>query len=88
MALVESLSAIAARKNVTPAQLALAWLLAQKPWIVPIPGTTKLHRLEENIGATSLALTPNDLREIDSAASKVAVQGERYPEHLLRLVGR
>jgi aryl-alcohol dehydrogenase-like predicted oxidoreductase len=88
LALVESLSAIAARKNVTPAQLALAWLLAQKPWIVPIPGTTKLHRLEENIGATSLALTPNDLREIDSAASKVTVQGERYPEHLLRLVGR
>ena len=88
LALVELLSAIAARKNVTPAQLALAWLLAQKPWIVPIPGTTKLHRLEENIGATSLALTPDDLREIDSAASKVTVQGERYPEHLNRLVGR
>ena len=88
LALVELLSAIAARKNATPAQLALAWLLAQKPWIVPIPGTTKLHRLEENIGATSLALTPNDLREIDSAASKVTVQGERYPEHLNRLVGR
>jgi aryl-alcohol dehydrogenase-like predicted oxidoreductase len=88
LALVELLSAIAARKNVTAAQLALAWLLAQKPWIVPIPGTTKLHRLEENIGATSLALTPNDLREIDSAASKITVQGERYPEHLLRLVGR
>jgi aryl-alcohol dehydrogenase-like predicted oxidoreductase len=88
LALVELLSAIAARKNVTPAQLALAWLLAQKPWIVPIPGTTKLHRLEENIGATSLVLTPNDLREIDSAASKVTVQGERYPEHLNRLVGR
>ena len=88
LALVELLSAIAARKNVTPAQLALAWLLAQKPWIVPIPGTTKVHRLEENIGATSLALTPDDLREIDSAASKVTVQGERYPEHLKRLVGR
>jgi aryl-alcohol dehydrogenase-like predicted oxidoreductase len=88
MALVESLAAIAARKQVTPAQLAIAWLLAQNPWIVPIPGTTKLHRLEENLGATSLELTPNELREIDSAASKITVQGGRYPENLNRLVGR
>ena len=87
-ALVDQLSAIAARKHVTPAQLAIAWLLAQKPWIVPIPGTTKLHRLEENNGATALVLTPSDLREIDSASSKITVQGERYPEHLNRMVGR
>jgi aryl-alcohol dehydrogenase-like predicted oxidoreductase len=66
----------------------LAWLLAQKPWIVPIPGTTKLHRLEENIGAAEIELAPNDLREIESAASKITVQGARYPEHLERRVGR
>jgi aryl-alcohol dehydrogenase-like predicted oxidoreductase len=87
-ALVDVLAAIAARKNVTPAQLALAWLLAQKPWIVPIPGTTKLHRLEENLGAASLQLSAQDLREITDAASKIEVQGARYPEHLQRLVGR
>jgi aryl-alcohol dehydrogenase-like predicted oxidoreductase len=87
-ALVDLLTAIAARKNATPAQLALAWLLAQKPWIVPIPGTTKLPRLEENIGAAALKLTPDDLREIDSAASKIAVQGDRYPEAMNRMVGR
>jgi aryl-alcohol dehydrogenase-like predicted oxidoreductase len=87
-ALVDLLGAIAARKNVTPAQLALAWLLAQEPWIVPIPGTTKPQRLEENIGAAALELTPDDLREIDSAASKITVQGARYPEQLNRLVGR
>ena len=87
-ALVDSLAAIAARKRVSPAQLALAWLLAQKPWIVPIPGTTKLHRLEENIGAAALELTPDDLREINAAAAKVTVQGERYPEELNRMVGR
>jgi aryl-alcohol dehydrogenase-like predicted oxidoreductase len=87
-ALVDSLAAIAAHKNATPAQLALAWLLAQKPWIVPIPGTTKLQRLEENMGATAIQLTSDDLREIDGAASKIAVQGARYPEELNRMVGR
>jgi aryl-alcohol dehydrogenase-like predicted oxidoreductase len=87
-ALVDLLAEIAARKNVTPAQLALAWLLAQKPWIVPIPGTTKLHRLEENLGAASVALSADDLREITTAASKIEVQGARYPDHLQRLVGR
>ena len=87
-ALVDLVAAIAARKKATPAQLALAWLLAQKPWIVPIPGTTKLQRVEENIGAAALELTPDDLREIDSAASKITVQGDRYPEQLNRLVGR
>ena len=86
--LVDLLAAIAARKNTTPAQLSLAWLLAQKPWIVPIPGTTKLQRLEENIGAAALKLTADDLREIDSAASKITVQGDRYPEQLNRLVDR
>ena len=86
--LVDLLAAIAARKQVSPAQLALAWLLAQKPWIVPIPGTTKLHRLEENIGAAALELTPDDLREINAAAAKITVQGERYPEELNRMVGR
>lgn len=85
---VDLLGEIAARKQVTPAQIALAWLLAQKPWIVPIPGTTKLHRLEENIGAAGVELTPDDLRVIDSAVSKVTVQGARYPEHLQKLVGR
>jgi aryl-alcohol dehydrogenase-like predicted oxidoreductase len=87
-ALVDALAAIAARKKATSAQLALAWLLAQKPWIVPIPGTTKLQRLEENLGAAMLELSADDLREIDSAASKIAVQGDRYPEHLNRMVGR
>ena len=75
------------RKNATPAQLALAWLLAQKSWIVPIPGTTKLNRLNENIGAVSVELTSDDLREIDSAASKIEVQGARYPEELERKTG-
>jgi aryl-alcohol dehydrogenase-like predicted oxidoreductase len=87
-ALVDWLSSVAERKNATPAQIALAWLLAQKPWIVPIPGTTKPHRLEENIGAVAVELTPDDLREIDSAASKITVQGDRYPEELQRLTGR
>jgi len=87
-ALVDLLGVIAKRKNATPAQIALAWLLSQKPWIVPIPGTTKLHRLDENLGSASLELTSNDIREIESAASKITVQGARYPEHLQRLVGR
>ena len=78
-ALIDLLGNIAKRKNATPAQIALAWLLAQKPWIVPIPGTTKLNRLEENIGALAVELTPEDLREIDSAASKIKVEGARYP---------
>jgi aryl-alcohol dehydrogenase-like predicted oxidoreductase len=87
-ALVDLLGEVAARKRLTPAQIALAWLLAQRPWIVPIPGTTKLHRLEENIGAAGVGLTPDDLRDIDGTLSKVTVQGARYPEHLQRLVGR
>jgi aryl-alcohol dehydrogenase-like predicted oxidoreductase len=87
-ALVGLLDTIAARKKGTPAQVALAWLLAQKAWIVPIPGTTKLHRLEENIGAAALELTSEDLGEIESAASQVKVRGARYPEHLERLTGR
>ena len=87
-ALVDLLGEIAKRKKATPAQIALAWLLAQKPWIVPIPGTTKLHRLEENIGAAEIELTPNDLRDIDNATSKITVQGARYPERLERLAGR
>jgi aryl-alcohol dehydrogenase-like predicted oxidoreductase len=86
--LVELLIQIAAEKKATPAQLALAWLLAQKPWIVPIPGTTKLHRLEENIGAVTLELTPDDLREINTRLSKIQVQGDRYPAHLQARVGR
>ncbi|HEY2974387.1 MAG TPA: aldo/keto reductase [Pyrinomonadaceae bacterium] len=86
-ALVDLLRSIGERKNATPAQLALAWLLAQKPWIVPIPGTTKLNRLEENIGAVSVELSSDDLREIDSAASKIEVQGARYPEELERRTG-
>ena len=86
-ALVDLLGRIAERKKATPAQIALAWLLAQKPWIVPIPGTTKLHRLEENIGAAAVELTSDDLREIESAASKITVQGARYPEHLERMSG-
>jgi len=87
-ALVDLLAQVAAWKKATPAQIALAWLLAQKPWIVPIPGTTKLHRLEENLGAVDIELTPVDLREIDSAASKIAVQGARYSEQQERLTGR
>ena len=87
-ALIDLLGSIAERKQATPAQIAIAWLLAQKPWIVPIPGTTKLHRLEENIGAVSVFLTPDDLRDIDDAASKIAVQGARYPEKLEQMTGR
>lgn len=87
-ALVDLLAKVAKRKKATPAQIALAWLLAQKPWIVPIPGTTKLARLDENIGAATVELTSKDLREIDRAASKIEVQGARYPEHLARLTGR
>jgi aryl-alcohol dehydrogenase-like predicted oxidoreductase len=86
-ALVELLKEIAERKKATPAQIALAWLLAQKPWIVPIPGTTKLHRLEENIGSAAIELTSDDLREIDSAASKIPVQGNRYPEEMEQMTG-
>jgi aryl-alcohol dehydrogenase-like predicted oxidoreductase len=81
------LGEIAERKNATPAQIALAWLLAQKPWIVPIPGTTKLHRLDENIRAAAIELAPADRREIENAASRITVQGARYPEHLERLTG-
>jgi aryl-alcohol dehydrogenase-like predicted oxidoreductase len=87
-ALVDLLGAIGSGKKATPAQIALAWLLAKKPWMVPIPGTTKLHRLEENIGAAAVELTPQDLREIDGAASKITVQGARYPEQLERMTGR
>ena len=87
-ALVDVVERFAKQKQAAPAQVALAWVLAQKPWIVPIPGTTKLHRLRENIGAVSLQLTPEDLRELESAASKIHVQGARYPEHLQKLVGR
>lgn len=84
-ALVDLLGKVAKRKNATPGQIALAWLLAQKPWIVPIPGTTKLARVEENIGAAALELTPEDLREIDNSAAKIPVQGARYPENLERM---
>jgi aryl-alcohol dehydrogenase-like predicted oxidoreductase len=87
-ALVDLLSQVAKRKSATPAQIALAWLLAQKPWIVPIPGTTKRHRLDENLGGASVQLTPDDLRSIDDAASKLTVTGARYPEHLEKRVGR
>jgi len=87
-ALVDLLSRVAEEKKATPAQIALAWLLAQKPWIAPIPGTTKPHRLEENLGAAAVELTPDDLREIDGAASKITVQGARYPENLQRMTGR
>ena len=87
-ALVDLLGKFAERKKATPAQVAIAWLLAQKPWIVPIPGTTKLHRLEENIGAVAVQLTSDDLREIDSAASKIKLQGARLPEGALRMTGR
>jgi aryl-alcohol dehydrogenase-like predicted oxidoreductase len=85
---VDLVRKIAERKNATPAQIALAWLLAQKPWIVPIPGTTKLSRLEENMGAAAIRLTPDDLDEIDSTASAITVQGARYPEHFEQLSGR
>jgi aryl-alcohol dehydrogenase-like predicted oxidoreductase len=87
-ALVDLIGKFAQQKKATPAQIALAWLLAQKPWIVPIPGTTKLHRLEENVGAAAVELTPEDLRQLETAASKIAVQGARYPEELQKLVGR
>jgi aryl-alcohol dehydrogenase-like predicted oxidoreductase len=87
-ALIDLLGSIAKRKKATPAQIALAWLLAQKPWIVPIPGTTKLNRLDENIGALSVELTSNDLRDINEAASKITVQGNRYPERLEAMTGR
>jgi aryl-alcohol dehydrogenase-like predicted oxidoreductase len=88
LAFVEWLKRFAERKKTTPAQIALAWLLAQKPWIVPIPGTTKRHRLEENLGAAAIHLTADDLRDIDREASQIAVHGARYPEHLQKLVGR
>jgi aryl-alcohol dehydrogenase-like predicted oxidoreductase len=87
-ALVDQLGAIAKKKNATLAQIALAWLLAQKPWIVPIPGTTKLHRLDENLGAVNVQLTAEDLRDIESAAAKITVEGARYPEALEQLTGR
>ncbi len=87
-ALVDALAGIAARKQVTPAQLALAWLLAQKPWIVPIPGTTRLQRLEENAGAASVVLSPDDLKDIEAAVSSIPVQGARYPADRQKLVGR
>ncbi len=87
-ALIDLLGDVAERKKATPAQIALAWLLAQKPWIVPIPGTTKLDRLDENIGAVSVELTPDDLRDIDDAASRITVQGARYPERLEQMTGR
>ncbi len=87
-AMVDLVGRFAQQKKATPAQVALAWLLAQKPWFVPIPGTTKLHRLEENIGAAAVELMPDDLRQLESAASKIPVQGERYPEELQKLVGR
>jgi len=85
---VELLGKVAEQKKATPAQVALAWLLAQKPWIVPIPGTTKLHRLEENIGAVNVELAPNDLGEIENAVAKIKVQGARLPESVLKMTGR
>ena len=87
-ALVDLIAAFASKKNATSAQIALGWLLAQKPWIVPIPGTTKLERLEENIGAIAVQLTPDDLRELDAATAKITVQGARYPEELERMTYR
>ena len=87
-ALVDLLGKIGEKKKASPAQIALAWLLAQKPWIVPIPGTTKLHRLEENIGAAAVELTPGDLRDIEAASSKITIQGARYPENLEKMTGR
>jgi aryl-alcohol dehydrogenase-like predicted oxidoreductase len=88
LAFVEWLKTFAARKNATPAQVALAWLLGQKPWIVPIPGTTKLHRLHENLGAVEVSLSPGELQEIEQAVSQIEVHGARYPEHLQKMVGR
>jgi aryl-alcohol dehydrogenase-like predicted oxidoreductase len=88
LALAEWLRAFAERKEATPGQVALAWLLARKPWIVPIPGTTKLHRLEENLGATGVELTPEDLRALDTASSSIKIEGARYPEFHERLTGR
>ena len=85
---MDLLGSIGAQKKATPAQIALAWVLAQKPWMVPIPGTTKLARLEENIGAAAIELTPEDLRDIESAASKITAQGARYPEHIEQMTGR
>jgi aryl-alcohol dehydrogenase-like predicted oxidoreductase len=87
-AMVDLIGEFAQRKKATPAQVALAWLLAQKPWIVPIPGTTKLHRLKENLGGAGVELTREDVRQLEAAASKIAVQGARYPEQLQKLVGR
>jgi aryl-alcohol dehydrogenase-like predicted oxidoreductase len=87
-ALVDLLGNIAQQKIATPAQIALAWLLAQKPWIIPIPGTTKIHRLEENLGAAAIELTADDLREIEDAASHIIIEGARYPEDLQKRVGR
>jgi aryl-alcohol dehydrogenase-like predicted oxidoreductase len=87
-AVVDMIGRFATQKNATPAQIALAWILAQKPWMVPIPGTTKLQRLEENLGAVNLELSPDELRELEAAASKIPVQGARYPEELQKLVGR
>jgi len=87
-AVVDLAASIAARKGATPAQLALAWVLAQRPWIVPIPGTTKLHRLEENLGAVEVGLTPDDLREIDAAASRITVRGHRYSEGSQKMIDR
>src|SRR5262249_48318509 len=87
-ALVDVLARFAQQKKATPAQIALAWLLAQKPWIVPIPGTTKLHRLGENIGGVNVELSADELRELENAAAKIPVQGARYPEEMQRLVGR
>jgi len=88
MALVDLVRAVAGRKGATPAQVALAWLLARKPWIVPIPGTTKLHRLEENLGAVNVALTENDLKQIDEASSRLKPEGARLPEAALNMTGR
>ena len=88
LAFIDWLKAFAARRQATPAQIALAWILAQKPWMAPIPGTTKLHRLEENLGAASVQLTSDDLHEIGGAVSKIEVHGARYPEHLQKMVGR
>lgn len=87
MVLVDLVKAVAERKGATPAQIALAWLLAQKPWIVPIPGTTKLHRLEENLGAVNVDLNENDLKEIDEAASRLKLEGARLPEAVLKMTG-
>ena len=87
-ALVDLIKAIATEKNATPAQIALAWLMAQKPWIAPIPGTTKLHRLQENIGAAAVTMTANDLQEIDTATSKIAIHGARYPQQMQKTVGK